>query len=230
MVRIVLDARSHQAIRHAGTEVEAYGLPPEKAGRWRGRRLNGLFATVEALGHTLDLGLPTAASLQGAGALVIASRSQVAMFTQVEIDAVVDFVAKGGGLLLMANHRLFVAPQQQLVTALKLPLRLEDMSITGSPEIRLRAHPLIDGCSQLGVRNSSFIVPNLSADVLATFVDERLAFAVACDRETGRRGRVVVTADSGFMASADDKERPMFETGDNARFIDNVIRWLVAPV
>jgi hypothetical protein len=228
MGRIVLDALSHQAIRQAGTEAAAYGLPPEKAGRWRDRRLTGFLSAIEALGHQLDLALPTPQALGDAEVLVIASRSQALMFSADDLAAITAFVRAGGGLLLMANHRLFVAPQQQVVAVLDLPLRIEDVSIAGSPEIRCRPHPVTDGCSRLAIRNGSIIRPAASADVLATFTDPSLAFAVASDRND-RRGRVVVTADSGFIASLDDKQQSLFEAADNARFITNAITWLLAP-
>ena len=229
MARIVLDARSHQAIRQAGAEAEAYGLPPENAGRWRGKRLTGLIGAMQALGHDIDIAIPTADNLAGATVLVVASRSQALMFSAAEVDDITAFVVGGGGLLLMANHRLFVAPQQQIVRALGLPLRIEDLSITGSPEVRLRPHVLTEGCDAVAIRNGSIIIPAPSADVLATFAaDERLAFAVASDRSEARRGRVVVTSDSGFLASLDDKQRPLFETAGNARFVRNIIEWLTA--
>lgn len=228
MARIILDARSHQAIRHAGTEIEAYGVPAEKAGLWKGRRLSGFLTAIENLGHTVETALPTAEVLGEASLLVVASRSQAQMFRPEEVDAIARFVTGGGGLLLMANHRLFVAPQQQIVTLLRLPLRYEDLSISGSPAVSLRAHAVTEGCTGIALRNGSLIIPAPSADVIATFAaDERLAFAVACDRTPVRQGRVVVTSDSGFIASADDKERPLFETGDNARFLRNAIQWLV---
>lgn len=224
----MIDSLSHQAIREAGAEEAAYGLPPDVAGRWRGRRLTGLTAALEGLGHRLDMALPTPGDLAGVDALIVASRSQALMFSDTELASIANFVNAGGGLLLMANHRHFVAPQQQVASTLQLPLKLEDISITGSPDLRVRPHRLTEGCAQIAIRNGSAILPGPACDVLATYADERLAFAVACDPAAGRKGRVVVTADSGFIASLDDKHRPLFETADNARFVGNAIEWLIA--
>jgi hypothetical protein len=39
-------------------------------------------------------------------------------------------------------------------------------------------------------------------------------------------GRVVATADSGFMASRDDAGLDLWSSAGNARFISNAIDWL----
>jgi hypothetical protein len=160
--------------------------------------------------------------------LIVASRSQLFPFQRDEVEAIRAFVERGGALWLMANHRLFVAPQQQLAEALGLPLKLNDVTVAGWPRLRLRPHPVTEGCSDLRVRNASSIGVVDPASAIVTFAaDERHAFAVALDAEEATRGRVLVTSDSGFIASRDDTGQQMFEAGDNARFFTNAVDWLL---
>lgn len=224
MPKVVMDALSHQAIRALGTETEAYGQPSERAALWRGKRLEGLEAALQASGHQLSFAKPDAAALADATVLIIASRSQSVMFGEAELVAIRDFVLSGGGLLLMANHRHFIMPQQQVALTLDLPLGFIDGTIAGFPPIELAAHPVTAKCSQVVVRNSTSLVVRSPATPIARFVvDRRHLFAVAT--EAGK-GRVLATGDSGFIASSDDTGQDMFAAGDNATFFANAIRWL----
>lgn len=229
MTQVVLDALSHQAIRHTGSEQQAYGTPPDKAGLWKGERLKGAISALGAAGHDLMVARPDAAALAGADALIVASRSQLFPFTTEEIDAIRGFVDSGGGLWLMANHRLFVQPQQQLAVALGLPAQFNDITVGHFPKVRVHPHLLTAGCSELVVRNASSIAPLPGAMTLASYAaDQRHCFAVAAAPPATNLGRVVMTADSGFIASRDDAGQRMFESGDNARLFANVINWLTA--
>lgn len=230
MTRIVLDSLSHQAIRHLGAETQTYGDPRPRAGLWKDERLRGAIGSLGRAGHQLEIAAPTAATLAGAGVLLVASRSQLFPFTVAELEAITAFVAHGGSLWLMSNHRLFVAPQQQLAEALGLPLTLNDVSVSDFPTIALVVHPVTAGCAELTVRNASTISPRAGAETIATFVaDPRNAFAVALEVDGARRGRVLVTADSGFIASRDDAGQKMFDAAGNARFFANAIAWLAEP-
>jgi hypothetical protein len=224
MPKIVMDALSHQAIRALGTEGEHYRHPPERTGQWRGKRLTGVEQSLADAGHTLTFSRPDQVALADAAVLIVASRSQTLMFNETELTAIRDFVQGGGGLLLMANHQHFIMPQQQVVLSLELPLGFIDGTIAGFPPIKLAEHPLTAGCDEIVVRNSTSMVTRDPAVRIAHFVaDPRHFFAVA----TGaRRGRVLATGDSGFIASSDDTGKDMFASGSNATFFANAIRWL----
>lgn len=227
MALVVMDALSHQAIRATGAEQLFYRVPPEKAGRWRGKRLVGVERCLAELGHTFAIERPEPAVLTDAKVLIVASRSQTVPFSAEELAAIRQFVSNGGGLLLMANHRHFIVPQQQVALALQLPFGFNDVTIDGFPDIGLEAHPVSAGCDRLHVRNTTSLAASPAAEVIARFaVDARHLFAVAC---AAGAGKVVATGDSGFIASSDDTERAMFETGSNARFFANAIGWLSAP-
>jgi hypothetical protein len=224
MATVVMDALSHQAIRATGSEAQYYNAPPERTGKWKGRRLAGVEATLASLGHSLEIASPERDVLAGAAVLIVASRSQGLPFSDVELSSIRDFVTGGGGLLLMANHQRFIMPQQQVVLALELPFGFIDTTLDGFPEIVLAPHQLTLGCESLVVRNSSSIAAPAAAPAIAHFaLDPRHRFAVAT--EAGK-GRVVATGDSGFVASSDDTGRDMFASGSNAVFFSNCIRWL----
>lgn len=224
MALVVMDALSHQAIRASGEEQRYYRAPPDKAGRWRGKRLTGVESCLAELGHTFAIKPPERATLADAGVLIVGSRSQSVPFETAELTAIRRFVLDGGGLLLMANHRHFIAPQQQVAVAMNLPFAFNEVTIGGFPEIELGNHPVATGCDQIHVRNTTSLVASPSADAIARFtVDPRHLFAVAC---TAGAGRIIATGDSGFIASSDDTERAMFDFGSNARFFANVVRWL----
>lgn len=221
---VVMDALSHQAIRALGTEGEHYRHPPERTGKWRGRRLTGVEQSLAETGHALSFAPPDSAALADAAILIIASRSQTVMFNDAELTAIRDFVVAGGGLLLMANHQHFIMPQQQVALALDLPLGFIDGTLSGFPPIELGPHAITSGCETVVVRNSTSMVARTPAVPIARFtVDRRHLFAVAT--EAGK-GRVLATGDSGFIASSDDTGQDMFASGSNARFFANAIRWL----
>jgi hypothetical protein len=225
MSTVVMDALSHQAIRELGNEVAAYGNPPEQSGRWRGSRLTALTTLLASRDSQLTYAEPTSADLTVASALIVASRSQLHPFSDTDISSIDGFVTNGGGLLLMANHRGFIKPQQQLATALALPLAFNDISIVSFPPIVTGTHPLCAGTQNLRVRNTASLRPLEQAETLAWFAgDPAHVFAVACRHG---KGRVVVTGDSGFMASKDDTGADLFSEADNSRFLANILDWLL---
>ena len=221
---VVMDALSHQAIRALGTEGVHYGAPPDRTGQWRGNRLTGLENSLVAMGHSLRFAAPASAELASADVLIIASRSQDLPLSADELAAIRDFVLAGGGLLLMANHRHFIRPQQQVAAALQLPFGFKDLTIIDFPEIEVVPHPLTTGCGQLLVRNSTALAVAAEAEVVARFVGDRTQVFAAAASVGG--GRVLATGDSGFIASLDDAGKNMFESASNARFVANAIDWL----
>ena len=223
MARIVLDALSHQAVRELGSEAETYGTPPADAGRWAGHRLTGLRQALEAAGYALAIAPPQPDELDDAAALIVGSRSQLVPFDALEMDAIAAFVETGGGLLLMANHRGLVRPQQQLAEALKLPISFNDISVVDGPRIGLVLHELTAGVEAIAVRNCCSLAVAAGAEPLALFTEPGHVFAAAM---TVGRGRVVAVADSGFIASRDDAGRDMFASASNARFIGSILGWL----
>jgi hypothetical protein len=225
MARIVMDALSHQAIRHLGTETAYYGVPAAQAGRWQGVRLSGMLSVLDRMGHGLEFAHPSEAELDGAAVLLIASRSEAQPFDGAGIAAVAALVRRGGGLWLMANHRRFVKPQQQIAAALEIDVELNDVSISNYPAVVLLPHPISDGCGRVHIRNASTLTVGPRARMVGYFAtDPRHGFAAAA--RSG--GRVLVTSDSGFIASRDDAGETMFETGGNARFFENAIGWLTS--
>lgn len=225
MARVVVDALSHQGVRELGTESEAYGVVAAEAGRWRGQRLGGLRAALAAAGHELEVLRPDPDTLDDAAVLVVGSRSQLLPFDAIEVDAISTYLATGGGLLLMANHRGMIAPQQQLAEALGLPVRFNDISVVNGPRIEMTAHKLAAGISALVIRNGCSLGVSEDELAVARFTEPRHVFAAAMPAGLGR---VVAVADSGFMASRDDAGRDMFAAGGNARFLGNVLGWLAA--
>ena len=226
MAAVVMDALSHQVIRATGGEGEYYRAPPERTGQWQGKRLTGVERTLAELGHRFVIARPDNETLANAKLLIVASRSQDLPFTTPELEAIRDSVGNGGGLLLMANHRHFIFPQQQVARALDLPFGFIDATIAGFPAIELSRHELTAGCDSIVVRNSTAIAAGPGAIAVAHFAaDSRHRFAVAAEAGAGR---VVATGDSGFIASSDDTGRDMFASGSNAAFFANCVRWLAA--
>jgi hypothetical protein len=224
MPNIVMDALSHQAIRALGTEATAYGQPSEQGGRWRGIRLSGLEARLVQEGHGFRFAEPTADELAAADILIVASRSQSCPFSPAALADIAAFVQGGGGLLLMANHRNFIQPQQQVATALKLPIAFNDITIANFPPIAAGVHPISVGITSIRVRNTASLGATAPGENVAYFTqDPRHLFAAAC--EVGS-GRVLATGDSGFIASSDDTGVDLFASADNALFVSNAITWL----
>lgn len=224
MARVLLDALSHQAIRALGTEVEHYSVPDTDAGLWRGVRLAGLETALAAAGHRLVMARPDATALKASDLLIVASRSQRLPFSPAELAAIREFVVAGGGLMLMANHRGMVAPQQQVAKALTLPFAFSDITLDQFPTVEVLTAPG-QPRGRLRVRNCSALEIGAGARPLAVVTtDPPRLFAVAASHG---RGRIVATGDSGFIASCDDAGLDLWAADDNARFAMSAIAWLV---
>lgn len=230
MARIVLDRLSHQAIRHLGSEVEDYDRSADQSGRYKGARLAGLFELVAAMGHHIDIVLPEAPHLANAAVLIIAGRSHLRPFNDSEKFAIADLRARGGSLLLMADHSGFIAAQHDLATALALPVSFHDAIPPENPELQLVPHDLTQLCGRLQIRDAARLHTTPDATIVAHVASAPAeAFAVAIEGCSFGQGRVLATGDSDFIASSDDAGEPMFEAASNARFIENAIRWLLDP-
>ena len=187
-------------------------------------RLAGLEAALHRRGDSFTIAEPDAASLADGDVLIVASRSQLLPFTSQAVAAIAGFVERGGGLLLMANHRGMIAPQQQLATALALPFAFEDRTIENFPEVRMESHAVSWGVAAVRLRNSSALRHAREAQPIAQFsAAPGLLFAVGC---SSGAGRVVATGDSGFIASRDDAGLDLWSSADNARFLTNALDWL----
>lgn len=201
--------------------------------------------------------------------LVITTRKiQDNPYTEAELTAIPDFVRRGGGLLLMANHGDIPGkpyPNMTLNDALlarKFGVEIEN-TFFASPEWKKLVeisgadlwaeHPILSGepvhslvtnnCSslQIGAGGTPLVsLPKTMCDYRNDHIPAGRYFAVAVTQgPTTAKGRVVVTADSGFIGSRAEAQpdliaagattRPGFgliEAGDNLRFIRNTLLWL----
>ncbi len=211
----------------------------------------------------------SAALLEKYDVLVITTRKiQDNPYAAVELTAITDFVRRGGGLLLMANHGDVPGrpyPNMTLNDALladQFGIEIENSFFASTEWGKLAeisgsdlwtAHPIISGL-QSGQPVRSLVTNNCSslligagclplASLPGTMHDYRNSdpprgryFAAAA--EAGK-GRIVVTADSGFIGSkatvqpglltAESATRPGFgliEAGDNLLLILNTLLWL----
>jgi hypothetical protein len=210
----------------------------------------------------------TAEELADHDVLVITTRGQKQPYIEAEIRCILDFVHKGGGLLLMANHA------DRAKTDLRKSLsdtRKQDARLAGKFGITLERscfehqqrgkrtriaasamngnHRIIAGAS--GDRPVRFLVINNCCSIVCSECDplvllpgemydwknqrtaqEKQLFSCVLDSQAGLEsvgeGRVVVTADSGFIGT-DFTTSPgpgLIGHGHNSRFIKNAIRWL----
>ena len=96
----------------------------------------------------------------------------------------------------------------------------------------LRVHPITDGLSGPIVFNNGCRISTSAGDILATLPGEKLGpnvFAMAIDIQPKRKGRVVVTADSGFIGD-DNTDFPgpgLIGKGGNRDFVQQVFDWLL---
>ena len=233
-VRVLLDSKCHQGIRHMGSERVHYGTPPEETS-WQGERLAGLQSALESKGYRFEVADIGASNLSTIKILVIASRSDELMFSSEEVKAISGFVHSGGSLLLMASHSGFVAPQNQLTRALGLPVDFNQTTIRSDQQkIELSAgHFLSTNCDlgiQIRISCAMGLTPTPHATVIAKYVDPMLGvFAVAVDRpQQGpqARSRTVIMPSSGHIASLDDSNADLWSSADNAMWTLNIFDWL----
>ncbi|MFB3892385.1 MAG: hypothetical protein ACE15C_10235 [Phycisphaerae bacterium] len=234
MVRIVLDSKCHQAIRHQGSEGEYYRGRPAKTGpgAWRGRRLTGFQDALAERGYGFAISDLSAAMRPEEAILVIAGRAQEAPFTGAEMERIAAFCNHGGSLLLMANHARLVAPQNQIAELLALPVRFHEITVPQDKQrlILDAGHAISKGCpSGLRIRTSCTMTLEdcPSAAVLARNEDPEIGvFAVAMESEDKGRGRTVAMPSAGHIASDDDTHADLWPAASNATWTLNIIEWL----
>lgn len=179
-------------------------------------------------------------------------------YAEAEIAAIADFVRRGGGLLLMSNHGDIPGrPYPDLTAsdarlAARFGVEIEN-SFFAAPEwgrtVDIRAeslnpdHPVLRGeppehpVRALVVHNCASLRSETGVPLVflpAAMIDHRdgrtpdtRCFAVALDRDAAG-GRVVVTADSGFIGSAGTTfpGAGLLNQGDNLRFLVHILQWL----
>ena len=136
---------------------------------------------------------------------------------------------------MTANHKGLVEPQNQLATALGLPVTFNQTHVgTAQQKIELNAdHPISTNC-RLGVKIRTSCTMTLTqsphATVLASYSDPALGvFAVAVDRPEQAqqaRSRTVLMPSSGHIASLDDSMTDLWGSADNATWTLNIFDWL----
>lgn len=232
-MKTLIDGRSYQAALHMG----AMRRPQHT-----GRRLNEFLAMVEeALGEPArisDLCL-TAERLAGVDLLVILTRRRddpAFRFSPEEHEGIDGHLTAGGALLLMTNHAPFAENDRKLIAKIAGPygvsvhgrtgFRAQSETWVGAADIGF--HAITELVSALYFRNSHILTcrPHESVSILATIPGlpaPNNVFALAIDGT----GRIVLAADSGFIA--DESNEP--DTGyinceDNRRFIRQSLEWL----
>lgn len=232
MTRIILDAKSHQAIRHLGTEDRYYSDPPSKTGKWRGIRLKGFEDALAARGYSMEITGPDPHMLNQAAVLMIAGRADELPFTDPEIEHIAAFWNRGGSLFLMANHKGLVAPQNRIASALRLPVTFNEVTVlSDSQRFDINhTHP-----TSKGVDNGIFVRTSCtmslekgpSVSVLAENRNPDIgALAAALAWEGDIRQRAVVMTSAGHIASCDDSNADLWSSASNAVWTLNILDWL----
>ncbi len=179
-------------------------------------------------------------------------------YTEAEIASIEGFVRRGGGLFLMSNHGDIPGrPYPDLTAsdarlARRFGIEIEN-SFFAAPEwgrtVEIREedltqdHPVIRGMAlenrvrSLVFSNCSSILPGEGVPLVflpEAMIDNRdgrspqsRCFAVALDL-SAPGGRVVVTADSGFVGSEGTTfpGAGLIARGDNRQFVINILLWL----
>ncbi len=190
--------------------------------------------------------------------MITTRKKAEADLTETEIEAIVGFVRHGGGLLLMSNHGDIPGrPYPDLTAsdarlARRFGVEIEN-SFFAAPEwgqrVEIREedlaqdHTVIRGMGasnrvlSLVINNCASILPRegvplaLLPEKMIDYRDgrstESRCFAVALDYATPG-GRVVVTADSGFVGSEGTvfPGSGLISRGDNRWFVINILLWL----
>ncbi len=232
MTRILLDSKSHQAIRHLGTEDRFYSDTPSKTGKWRGIRLKGMEDALAARGLAMEIDNPDSPLLAQSAILMIAGRADELPFSGSEIERMAAFWKRGGSLLLMANHRGLVAPQNMIAAALRLPVTFNETTVLSDNQRFAinHAHPVSAGVeSGISVRTSCTmsLEQDPSISVLVRNIDPDIgAFAAALAWDGDIRQRAVVMTSSGHIASCDDSNADLWSSASNAAWTLNILDWL----
>ena len=228
MIHVLVDSKSHQAIRHLGSESKHY---PDvaNAGHWRGRRLTGFEADLRDRGMDLVLDDLSDDSLTDATVVMITGRSNRIPFSDAELEALSVYHQQGGAIFLMANHAGFVMPQNQVATVLGLGVEFQEVTRTDRrPRLVERPmHETSRGCPE-GLRIRTSCQMTVGRDFVTTVEDEDGAIGslAAAGDGAASGGRVMVATSGGHIASIDDSETDMYSSANNAKWTMNIIEWL----
>lgn len=242
-MKVLLDSNGIQAAIHIGKH------PDHRSLEAKGKRLFTFLSIIKYLGceymFTYGEGNEiTDDILQGCSLLVITTRMpRLPEPSRSERKVIKSFVQRGGSLLVMSNHPWPNMPNPipdfQIASCFKVllrgPIYPPPGRKKGLTEIRdddIYPHSITNGLNGPIVFNNGCRISIRIGDVIAKLphVQEGSdTFAVAIDRNKKRDGRVVVTADSGFIGEP-DTDYPyhgLIDRGDNINFIRNVFEWLL---
>ena len=231
MFRVLLDSKSHQALRHLGTETIQYGERPG-AGSWKGQRLTGFQSALLSRGYVLEINEVNSNALNGAAVLIIGGRAEIVSFSAEELAAISVFCQGGGGLLLMSNHDYFAAAQNKVAEEMNLPIRFHDAWVPREKQrLILNAEHQISADCKLGLDIRTSCTMTLmncpEATVLANNEDLDIGvFAVALEYEGENCHRIVAMTSAGHIASDDDSHTDLWAAADNSTWTLNIIDWL----
>jgi hypothetical protein len=254
-MKVVIDRNGLQAAVHLGQHPsqhsQAAAVDPRhpQAVAAVGKRLATFLSIIE------DLGCDIAFTSEGADAitdelladcaiLVITTRmAHLPTHTDAELGSIMNFVQRGGSLLVMSNHPFLGEPNPipdvrvaaLFDVVLCGPLYRKRTLFSRYTRIRtrdFRTHEITEGLKGPIVFFNGGRISAHAGDIfvmLPAVKKEPNAFAVAVDKPQGGGGRVVITADSGFIGD-DTTEYPgqgLIHQGDNLMFIRQVLSWLL---
>ncbi|MBM3933870.1 MAG: hypothetical protein FJ319_06140 [SAR202 cluster bacterium] len=245
-MKVVMDTQSYQVQAHLERE------------EVKGKRLKTFLELVGGLAPKVEIAYPAKPLTKEAfsGATLLVSTTRTAPTSAAEADAVYDFVAAGGRLLMMSNHQPNEVSDNAAVsrlgfvfepTSFKTP---DKMTLTYIANNLLSDHEIITGWDRkepavkVIVANSTGSVWHktgrplayLSPTVLDRYkgqsVDGRV-YAVAFNGARGDlgacKGKVIAHADSDILGEPGTTwpGRGILGEGDNLLFTKRMLQWLV---
>ena len=242
-MKVLLDSNSLQVAVHLGL----HSSP--KAKDTCGKRLSTFLSIIKGLGCDIAFTEDESRTITNnllidCSVLVITTRRpSLPKPSETELETIRQFVQRGGSLLLMSNHPWpqMSNPIPDIHTAslfhatLSGPIYKQRRFTRKLIQIRgddLRQHPITDGLKGPIVFKNGCRISTNAGDIIAMLPGEKYEpniFAVAVDEPQKGKGRVVVTADSGFIAD-DDTNFPgqgLIHRGSNMRFIRQIFEWLL---
>jgi len=187
---------------------------------------------------TVNTGRVTGEALSGLDVYIIAG--PVEEFSPHEIQAIEEFVFRGGNLLVLLHISQSAARLTEAfgIIVSNFVITEDGDTIGGSPRdffvTRFTPHPVTEGLLRVAVLGTFGLMAEKGSLLLAVTSDEAWAdmnrnlvrdagepvqaFGIIAAREYGG-GRVVVVSDDAPFANA------FINTGDNKNLADNIIRW-----
>jgi hypothetical protein len=236
-MKVLLETAGMQASVHRGI----YTHTPA------GRRLHSFVKFLETLGAKVEFTASETSLLSqddflGTALFVVTTRRpRLDARSETELELLDRFVRDGGGLLLMSNHpfpkKKNVLPDDLLAARFGVkfnaPIYPAPETAGGYTHISgedILDHSITRGLSGPIVFNNCCRLSHSGGIALALLPGESKmpnVFAVANDDHG--KGRVVVTADSGFIGEKDTiwPGPGLIAEGNNAEFIQRILRWLL---